>query len=417
MKKSPLFTIFLTVFIDLIGFSIAIPILSSLIQSPFGKFFPLIEPSQRNIVYGFLIASYPIAAFIATPIIGELSDKYGRKPLLAISLIGSLFARSLFILGIVNANLPLLFIARSLDGITGGNISVAQSAIADVSTPETKAKNFGIIGMAFGLGFVLGPYIGARLADYQILGLDKIITPLLFATVLCLINILSVFFVFPETLKEKSKSVKVSFFSAFRNVKKAFSIKSLTVILLVSFLFNFGFNFFTSFSNYYFIQTFNFTFSNIGDLFAYIGIWIAITQGAIVRPLVKKYPASKLVKFALPLTSLGLLLLLYPKVFPNLAGNSNYLYLVLPVFAIFNGIVTPNLIGLVSNSADPKEQGEVLGINASIGSLAQAIPPILAAYIANISNELPLIVGAGVIFVAFLIFATSYKEQKFKIEE
>lgn len=131
----------------------------------------------------------------------------------------------------------------------------------------------------------------------------------------------------------------------------------------------------------------------------------------------QKYPASKLVKFALPLTSLGLLLLLYPKVFPNLAGNSNYLYLVLPVFAIFNGIVTPNLIGLVSNSADPKEQGEVLGINASIGSLAQAIPPILAAYIANISNELPLIVGAGVIFVAFLIFATSYKEQKFKIEE
>ncbi len=417
MKKSPLLTIFLTVFVDLLGFSIAIPILSSLIQSPFGKFYSLISSSERNIVYGFLIASYAIAAFIATPIIGELSDKYGRKPLLAISLIGTLVARSLFILGIINANLPLLFISRILDGITGGNISVAQSAIADISTPENKAKNFGLIGMAFGLGFVLGPYLGARLAEFQVFGLDKIVTPLIFATVLCLLNVISVFTVFPETLKEKATNLKVNLFGAIRNLKKAFTIKSLSIILLVSFLFNFGFNFFTSFSNNYFIQTFKFNFSNIGDLFAYIGIWIAITQGAIVRPLVKKYPASKLVKFALPLTSLGLLLLLYPKVFPDLASNTNYLYFVIPVFAIFNGIVTPNLTSLISNSADKHEQGEVLGINASIASLAQAIPPILAAYVANISNELPLVVGAGVIFLAFVIFASSYKEQKFKIEE
>jgi DHA1 family tetracycline resistance protein-like MFS transporter len=130
----------------------------------------------------------------------------------------------------LTTNLPLLFVARALDGVTGGNISVAQSAIADVSTPETKTRNFGIIGMAFGLGFVLGPYIGARLANYQVFGFDGIVTPLIFATILCLLNVLSVFFIFPETIKKVSNSVKIDFFSSFKNIKKAFAVKNLTII-------------------------------------------------------------------------------------------------------------------------------------------------------------------------------------------
>ena len=174
-KKFSIGTIFFTVFLDLLGLGIIIPILPALLLDPINGILKVTYSfSTRTLIYGFLIAAYPIAQFFGAPILGALADQKGRKKLLLLSLVGTVGGYAIFILGILTSNLYLLFLGRIVDGFTGGNISIAQSAIADVSTPETKSRNFGLIGMAFGLGFIIGPYIGGKLSDSAIVSwLDR----------------------------------------------------------------------------------------------------------------------------------------------------------------------------------------------------------------------------------------------------
>src|SRR5258708_5486520 len=159
-----------TVFLDVLGIGILLPVMPQLIYKifvPAGFTF-----DQGLITLGWLTAIYPLMQFFATPILGQLSDRYGRKPLLGFSLFGTAVGYVIFAMAILTKNIPLLFVGRAVDGITGGNISVARAVIADVTAPEHRARNFGLIGASFGMGFVMGPYIGARLAtpDTAILG-------------------------------------------------------------------------------------------------------------------------------------------------------------------------------------------------------------------------------------------------------
>src|SRR3989344_3479623 len=168
IRNKPLPVIFFTVFVDLIGFGILIPVVPLLLADPESSYFLLpkgFTVNQGYIMLGFLTAMFPLMQFLAAPILGQLSDKFGRKRILAISLFGTCLSYLIFAYAILTRNIPLLFAARAFDGITGGNIAVAQAAIADVTTPANRAKNFGLIGAAFGLGFILGPYIGGKLSD------------------------------------------------------------------------------------------------------------------------------------------------------------------------------------------------------------------------------------------------------------
>ncbi|HYW72009.1 MAG TPA: MFS transporter, partial [Pyrinomonadaceae bacterium] len=183
MKRSPLLVIFITVFIDLVGFGIVIPVLPYYAEGTrFGA-----TPSQ----VGLLFASYSVMQLVFSPVLGRLSDKYGRRPVLLISLLGT--ALGFLILGFANT-LLLLFVGRIIDGISGGNISTAQAYIADVTTKENRAKGMGLIGAAFGLGFVFGPAIGGILSRW---GIN---VPFLFAGSLALANALLLYFALPETV-------------------------------------------------------------------------------------------------------------------------------------------------------------------------------------------------------------------------
>ena len=149
-----------TVFIDMLGVGILLPVVPQLLAVPGGPEYLLPLSWTRSsglILLGFLTAIYSIAQFVATPILGQLSDRYGRRPILAISLAGTSAGYLVFAYGILSKNIPLLFAARAFDGITGGNIAVAQAAVADVSTPENRTRNFGLVGATFGLGFIMGP--------------------------------------------------------------------------------------------------------------------------------------------------------------------------------------------------------------------------------------------------------------------
>lgn len=404
-KANAMIPIFFTVFIDLLGLGIVIPILPAVILNPMAGLLPMsYDFSTRTIIYGFLIASYPIMQFFGAPILGVLADQKGRKKILLVSLLGTLTGYLLFAVGILTQNIWLLFIGRGLDGFTGGNISIAQSAIADISDETNKSRNFGMIGMAFGLGFVIGPYIGGKLADPSFVSWFSFDTPFWFASILTFINLLLVLQLFPETLKVVSDK-KVDLFAGLKNIRRAFSITEMRTIFIVVFLLTIGFNFFTQFFQVFLIGKFQFNQSQIGDLFAYMGIWIAVAQGAFLRPLSKKFSNATILKGSIILLAVTFPLLLLP-------DKSIWIYVIIPFIAIFQGLTQPNTTAIVSNLSDGDSQGEILGINQSIVSVAQAIPPILAGFLTTISLNLPTLFAAGATVLAWGVFVTLFKQKK-----
>ncbi|MBL7755486.1 MAG: MFS transporter [Chitinophagaceae bacterium] len=404
-EKKLLIPVFLTVFIDLLGATIVLPILAPLFLdlkngiSPIGPDQLTHIPDiirQRNLIFGLLIASFPLAQFFGAPLLGAWADKIGRKRVLSISLFGTLIGYILFAYGVHQHWVWLLFAARILDGFTGGNISIAFSAISDVSTPETKTRNFGLIGMAFGLGFIIGPWLGGKLSDPAVISWFNFETPFWFAAILCFINLILVRLFFFETLKTASNR-PMNLFQGFHNIGKALQRSHLRTIFLVVFLVTFGFSIFTQFLQVYLIQKFSFTQGQIGDYFAFVGLCIAITQGFITRAISKRFAPRTAVLFSMFALSIALILLLIP-------GQSGYFYLLTPLVAVNQGIMSPNLQTLVSNAGQENEQGEILGINQSVQSLAQGIPPIVAGIVVSLNMYLPILLASVFTFAAWIVF-------------
>ncbi len=284
MNKKLWFLI-LTIFLDVVGIGILIPVIPQLLGEPSSPYF-LLSPNQAHlgfILLGFLVASYPVAMFFASPVLGALSDKYGRKPVLLLSLLGTSISYFVFAYAIIIKNIPLLFISRIIDGITGGNISVAQAAIADMTDPKERQKVFGIMGAAFGLGFILGPFLGGILSSPAILPFFSASTPFLFSGILALFSVISIWFLFPESIKERYHDRKINFLSSLENIAKANKFHDVRYLFLTSFLFNAGFAFFTSFFNVYLTNKFSFSPADIGNFFAYVGFWMIITQLLVKR--------------------------------------------------------------------------------------------------------------------------------------
>ncbi|MGV8169427.1 MAG: MFS transporter, partial [Candidatus Nanoarchaeia archaeon] len=214
-KKFSILPVFLVILIDMIGIGIIIPILGPLFLSSDHIFDASISVATRMIILGLLIAAYPLAQFFGAPILGALSDKHGRKKLLIISLAGTFIGYVLFGVGIVTHSLWLLFVSRIIDGFTGGNITIAMSAIADVSDEKQKVKRFGLVGMAFGLGIIIGPFIGGKLSQPALVPWFDYATPIWFAAILCLVNIVLFIYNFRETLQTKRHS-KISLFTGIK---------------------------------------------------------------------------------------------------------------------------------------------------------------------------------------------------------
>ena len=409
LRRNPLPVVLFTIFVDMLGYGILIPIVPQLLGDQNSIFSVLptgMSIDDGYILLGFLVGIYPFMQFLATPILGQLSDKFGRRKILAIALSGTCLSYFAFAIGVITRNIPLLFLSRGFDGFTGGNISVAQAAIADISTPDNRARNFGFIGAAFGLGLIIGPYIGGRLSDPNFVSWFSPATPFWFAGALSFINVMSVLFLFPETLTGIRKKFNIQWFKSIKNIIAAYGMKQLRAPFISSFLFQSGFSFFTTFFSIYLIRKFQFTQGNIGDLFAYVGLWTILSQALINSNISKWFSEGTILKVSLFALAASVALFFAP--------STGYgLLFITPFFAIFIGLVQANFLALISKTVGPTKQGEILGVNSSINTLAQSLPPILSGYIAAfITPNAPIIVAAISIFFAGIVFLLFFKQPR-----
>ena len=359
----PLIIIFITVFIDLVGFGIVIPALPYYVESDAFRATPF--------EIGLLFASYSLMQFVFSPILGSLSDRYGRRPILFFSIIGS--AIGYLFIGFAFA-LWMVFVGRIVAGITGGNISTAQAYIADVTTVKNRAKGMGLFGAAFGLGFIFGPAIGGILSRYGIH------TPFLFAAALSFLNAILLYFILPETVNknlfDKNKVRKNRFIELIESLNDA-RFGTLTAIyffLITSFsIMTYAFVLFT-------INRFGYNAEQNGYIFAFIGILAVIFQGGLFGRLAHRFGED-------PLMIIGCLMMaasffVIPYISPENGGLSGLL-IVTAFLAIGNSMASPALTSLASKVATEGEQGRVLGVMQSGASLARAIGPALGGILLN----------------------------------
>lgn len=401
MNRSPLIVILTTVFIDLVGFGIVIPVL------PFYAEGTTFNATPRTV--GLLFASYSIMQLIFSPILGGLSDKYGRRPVLLISIIGT--GIGFLVLGFAQS-LSMLFVGRILDGITGGNISTAQAYIADITTKENRASGMGLIGAAFGVGFVFGPMIGGILSRWGIQ------VPFLFAAGLCFVNAVLLYFRLPETVTahrppEHSAVQGRGFNQLIASLKQP----RLPIVLTIYFLSIVAFSIMVTGFSLYTMFRFGYDAQHTGYLFAYVGIIAIVIQGGLIGRLVKQFGELPLIVAGCLCMAISLFAV--PFVSPA-AGGLAGLLIGGGVLSIGNSLATPVLTSVASKTASPEQLGTIMGVTQSTASLARAVGPSLTAlliaspiahpgadgqshYMSDHSLFVTFWTGAAIMFVAFLL--------------
>lgn len=379
--KTSLPLLFSVVLMDMVGFGFIIPLIPDYIKQFHA------DPA----LLGLLMAVYAGGQFIAAPIVGRLSDKYGRKPLLLFSIGGTFF--SLLLLAFA-PSLLFVFLARLLDGLTGGNITVAQSYIVDITDTKARAKNLGLIGMAFGLGFIIGPIFGGLLARFGLA------VPALVAAGIAFINCMLIIFLLPESLTQERKNSLASKprkLFALKDIAATLKLPGTGVMLLMVIFYSFGLTVFESTFSLFAAEHLKADSATRGILLTYIGIIIAFVQGGLVGKLAKRFDERKLLFVSLIITGIALL-------FYGFSQSILITALVLLPMSIATGIAGTLNRSLLSKSAPSTVTGSVFGMSASIESLNRIIAPVIGAFaFTYLASWVPgLIASAAIVVTAFI---------------
>jgi MFS family permease len=386
-------TLFLTVFLDLLGFGLVIPFLPGLARS-FGA---------TDFVATLPGAAYSAMQFLFIPIWGQLSDRIGRRPVLLWSIAASSIGMA--VLGI-SGSLAMLFAARLWSGIATANIAVAQAYIADVTPPEKRARGMGIIGIAFGLGFILGPAVGGELSRFPVLGHTGTL-PALVASLLSLVNLLLALYTLPESLprEARGRSVRRAVPLDLRAARAAAHTPGIGAAVAVNFLTILWFAGMEQTFRLFTADRFGLSDAGTGRIFALVGVTGAFVQGGLVGRLARRLGESPLIRAGLLIQALAFALLGYC---PSLGAWSKLgLYGSAMLIALGNGLITPSLPAYASRRAGRDAQGLTLGTLQSAAALARALGPALGGLLyAAVAPSAPYYVGAlGFLAAAALAFA------------
>jgi len=348
-----LFSIILVVFIDLLGFSLILPLLPY-----YAKTF-----NANQTTTGILIASYALMQLIGAPILGRLSDRFGRRPVLLLSVFGTFLG--FLLLGFANA-LWMLFVSRIIDGLTGGNLSVAQAYISDVTDAKDRSKGLGMIGAAFGLGFIIGPVTGGLLSQWGYA------VPAFVAAAISFINLILIYSWLPESLTEEKRSQMTE-------KRPAVTLNALLVafqrpftgsILITRFFFGLAFAIFQTIFSLYALAKFNLTARDTGFVLTYVGVLSVIVQGFLVGRLTSRFREDLLITASVALMAISLLGW-------ALAPSLIWLYIIMTPTALSGGLLNTLLSSTLTKAVAPQEIGGILGLSAAVESSTRIIAPIL----------------------------------------
>ncbi|MBV7529912.1 TCR/Tet family MFS transporter [Chitinophaga sp. sic0106] len=355
-KSAALGFIFVTLLIDVIGFGIIIPVMPKLIETLTGE-----GLSGASWWSGWLTFAYAITQFFMAPVIGSLSDAYGRRPVL-LSCLAAFCLDYIFLAWA--PNIALLFVGRIIAGATGASMSTGAAYIADISTPEKRAQNFGMIGVAFGLGFIIGPGLGGALSHWG----PRV--PFLAAAGLTLLNFLYGLFVLPESLAPENRRPfelsRANPFGALNQLRKYPVISGLIFSLLLIYIANFAVQ---STWAFFTMEKFKWTEQWVGYSLMFVGLMVALVQGGLIRIIMPKLGAKRSVIIGLALYAIGMALFAF-------AGKGWQMFVYLVPYCL-GGICGPALQGIMSNQVPPTEQGELQGAMTSLVSLTMIFGPLM----------------------------------------
>lgn len=417
--------IFLTLYIDLIGFSIIFPLGPDLLEhylkleghsGALGWLLSQLENVARSlqidnyapVLFGGVLSSFfSILQFIFAPFWGALSDRRGRRGVLLFTVSGTALS---YLLWVLSGSFWLFLFSRIVSGAFSGNLSVATAAVADVTSREERSKAMGLVGAAFGLGLVTGPTLGAITVHFDLLrhhpslarfGINPFSVPALLALLLCLVNLVWIFFRFHETLTPSARAEARE--PRLRNPLSAIlglANPAVRRANLVAFVFSVAFVAMESSLTFLATRRFGYTARQNGMLLGFLGLCAIITQGYIVRKLLKTVDEIKVLPLGLGFTGAGLMLIAF-------AMQPWLLYIGLAVLAMGSGLVNPATTGLISLYADAAEQGRVLGIFRSLGSLSRAFTPVLAGIVFWVFGSKSVFIAGAVMSVFALGLSTT----------
>lgn len=381
MRGKPMQVLFFTVFLDLLGFGIIIPLLPFVAQST----------GANTIQITLIMASYSLMQFIMAPVWGRLSDRIGRRPVLLMSIGGSIVALLVFSL---STSYSMLLLARIVHGAMNANVAVAQAAVSDITTPQTRAKGMGMFGAAFGLGFVFGPALGG------VLGANGLRTAALAAAALAVLNLVCALILLPETRPPAERGTRGAKEWRFVDTQlwRSPQRARLRGLFAMGFLVTTGFAAMESVFSLWSQRAYGWGALENGLTFTYLGVLIVVVQGGLIGPLRKRSSERSLALAGVTCLAIGLLLLPF-------ALDLALLVAVTSIVAVSNGVLQPNVSALVTREVDPSETGRALGSFQSANALARIVGPLIAGVTFSIiAPGAPFFFGAVLIGLGGLVF-------------
>jgi MFS transporter, DHA1 family, tetracycline resistance protein len=399
-KQAAIGFIFVTLLIDITGWGIIIPVIPKLISELIHG-----DISEAAKYGGWLTFAYAITQFVFAPIMGNLSDQYGRRPILLFSLFG--FSLDYLLLAFA-PTITWLFVGRIIAGITGASITTAAAYIADVSTPENRAKNFGLIGAAFGLGFIIGPVIGGLLGQYG----SRV--PFYAAAILCMLNFLYGYFILPESLAKKNRRKfelkRANPIGAFMNLKKYPSLVGLVIAIFILYVASHAVQ---GNWSYFTMYKFSWTEKMVGISLGVIGLLVGIVQGVLIRWINPLLGNQKSIYIGMALYTLGMFLFA--------SATEGWMMFVFLIPYCLGGIAGPALQSVVSSQVPANEQGEIQGTLTSLMSASAIIgPPLMSSVFYYFTHKTapfqfagaPFVLGGILMLVSTIIAYFSFRKYK-----
>jgi MFS family permease len=386
MRKATLGTLFLTVFLDLVGFGLVIPFLPAMARDMGGSDF----------LAAALASSFSLMQFLFVPLWGRLSDRIGRRPVLLWSIAGS--AAGMFLLGLAQS-LPLLFLARMFSGFATANIAVAQAYIADITLPENRAKGMAVIGIGFGLGFMIGPFIGGELGRWQIIGHQGTL-PSFVAAGLSTINLLLALRFLPESLAKENRSIRKRVLIDWQALRDLHQFPGVRVALFIFFCSTFWFAGVQALFRLFTLDAFQMNVTDTGRIYGLVGLVSVLVQGGLIGRLNRRFGEIHLITTSLVLMAVGFLLHAL-----SVKQGVPVLLVASILVAVGTALHMPSVSSYVSRSVTADAQGATLGLMQSGSALARATGPVLWGVLYDhLGLRVPFVIGAAA-FTGLLFFS------------